>query len=95
MSKSTAGHWGTAIESPEIVEMELPTGTFTRVTEALPPPEALAARGETIKITLMLSQSSVRFSKQKAAEHHTKYQRMIREVVDRYAAQYSDPIGGK
>ena len=44
---------------------------------------------ETIKLTLLLSKSSVRFFKRKAAQHRTKYQRMLRELVDRYTEQFS------
>jgi len=42
-----------------------------------------------MKVTLLLSKSSVRFFKQKAVQHRTKYQRMLRELVDRYAEQFS------
>lgn len=43
----------------------------------------------TIKVTLLLSQSSVQFFKRQAAQYGTKYQRMIRKIVDQYAEQYS------
>ena len=51
--------------------------------------ELLDMPEETIKITLLLKKSSVDFFKHKANKCHTKYQKMIRELVDRYAAQYS------
>ena len=70
-------------------EMDLPIGKLTRVTDFLPPPERLAMPEETIKVTLLLSRDSIRFFKRQAAQHHTKYQRMIRALVDRYAERYS------
>ncbi|MFH1191227.1 MAG: CopG family transcriptional regulator [Candidatus Omnitrophota bacterium] len=55
----------------------------------LPPPEKLIFPEETVKITLILKKSSVDFFKKKASQQHTKYQKMIREVVDRYTKHYS------
>ena len=62
---------------------------MTRVNDFLPSPEQLVMPNDTIKITIALSKSSISFFKQRAKRHHTKYQQMIRKVVDRYAAQYS------
>ncbi len=64
-------------------------GTLTRVADYIPRQEELLLHEETIKITLFLKKSSVDFFKHKAKECHTKYQKMIRELVNRYAAQYS------
>lgn len=68
---------------------DMPVGKLTRIKDFLPPPEALAMPEETIKITLALKKSSVEFFKHKAGQYHTKYQRMIRELIDRYALQHS------
>jgi len=68
---------------------DMPIGKLTRAKDFLPPPEALAMPEETIKITLALKKSSVEFFKHKAEQYHTKYQRMIRELIDRYALQHS------
>ncbi|MBU9888681.1 MAG: CopG family transcriptional regulator [Candidatus Omnitrophica bacterium] len=63
---------------------------MTRIPDFLPPPEALIVPGEASeKVTIVLKRSSVDFFRRKAKEHHTKYQRMIREVLDRYARQYA------
>jgi len=70
-------------------EADLPIGKLTRIKDVLPPPEKLVVPEDTIKVTLLLSKSSIRFFKQKAAQHRTKYQRMLRELVDRYAEQFS------
>ena len=44
---------------------------------------------DTIKVTLLLSKASIKFFKQQAAQRHTKYQRMIRALVDQYSEQFS------
>jgi len=65
-----------------------PVGRLARVTDFLPPPEKLVTPEENVKVTISLSRSSVRFFKQQAAKHHTKYQKMIRTLVDTYTAHY-------
>ncbi len=70
-------------------DQNLPIGQLTRVKDFLPAPEQLYIPENTIKVTLLLSKSSVDFFKRQAGQHRTKYQRMIRELVDRYAQQYS------
>jgi len=75
--------------SRKMRDSNLPVGNLTRVKDFLPPPEKLVMPEDTIKVTLLLSKSSVRFFKRQASRHRTKYQRMIRELVDRYTTQYS------
>ena len=70
-------------------ERDMPIGRLTRVRDFLPPPEKLVMPHDTLKVTLLLSKSSIEFFKRQATHHHTKYQRMIRALVDRYAEQYS------
>ena len=70
-------------------EADFPIGQLRRIKDILPPPEQLVVPEETMKVTLLLSKSSIRFFKQKAAQHRTKYQRMLRVLVDRYAEQFS------
>ena len=70
-------------------EPDFPIGRLTRIKDVLPPPEKLVVPQDTIKVTLLLSKSSVRFFKEQAAQHRTKYQRMLRELVDRYTDQFS------
>ena len=65
-----------------------PVGRLARVTDFLPPPEKLVTPEENVKVTISLSRSSIRFFKQQAVKHHTKYQKMIRTLVDTYAAHY-------
>jgi hypothetical protein len=52
--------------------------------EGLPSLDELAARDETVKVTLMLSKLSVDFFKQEARTRRTQYQRMIRRLLDEY-----------
>jgi hypothetical protein len=68
---------------------EFPIGKLTRIKDVLPPPEKLVIPEDTVKVTLLLSKASVRFFKQQAAQHRTKCQRMLRELVDRYTEQFS------
>jgi predicted DNA binding CopG/RHH family protein len=64
-----------------------PLGDLQVVEDFLPPPEQLAFKDETIKVTIALSKSSVEFFKGEAKKHHTQYQRMIRRLIDFYVAQ--------
>ncbi len=71
------------------IDKNQPIGKLTRVKDFLPPPSELVLPEETIKVTISLKKSSVVFFKKAAGQNHTKYQKMIRELVDRYATQYS------
>ena len=66
----------------------MPMGKLRRVKDFLPPPGELAYPEPTLKVTLSLNRSSVEFFKHQARKHHTKYQRMIRELLDHYASRY-------
>ena len=69
-------------------DYEMPIGKLIEVPNFLPPPEELAVPDDTVKVTISLKKESVDFFKRQAAKHHTKYQRMIRELLDRYASRY-------
>jgi predicted DNA binding CopG/RHH family protein len=60
-------------------------GRVRIVEDFLPPPEALVAREENVKVTLSLSRRSVDFFKRAARSQGVPYQRMIRALVDAYA----------
>ncbi len=51
-------------------------------------PNALAAKKPTVKVTLTLGQDAVIFFKTQAKKLGVPYQRMIRNLVDRYAATH-------
>ena len=67
---------------------DMPIGKVKVVKDFLPPPEELVMPEETVKVTLSLTKSSLGFFKRKAQKQGTKYQRMIRELVDRYTKLY-------
>jgi len=67
---------------------DMPVGKLTRVKDILPPPGKLVAPKDEVKITLSLSRRSIEFFKVEARRNNSKYQRMIKEVVDRYASHY-------
>ena len=58
----------------------------TIVSTFLPSPEELALKDETVKITISLSKTSVDFFKKEAKKYNTQYQKMIRRLLDEYAA---------
>lgn len=59
------------------------------VNDFLPPPEELAFREETVKVTIALSKTSIDFFKQEAAKHQVSYQRMIRRLLDEYTLHHT------
>jgi len=64
-------------------------GKIKIVKDFLPTPENLILKDDTIKITLNLSKSSVAFFKEIAQKHGSRYQKVIRSLLDRYASHYS------
>ena len=71
-----------------------PLGKLRVIKDFLPPPEELAFREESVKVTMTLSKSSVEFFKRAAGKFHTPYQKMIRKLVDVYASRYRLPSQG-
>ncbi len=70
------------------IDEDMPLGRLTRVKDFLPSPKDLVIPDENVKITISIKKSSVDFFKHEAGTYHTKYQKMIREVLDRYANLY-------
>ena len=58
----------------------------------LPSPEKLALKEDTEKVTISLSKSSVEFFKTEAWENKTRYQKMIRRMLDVYTDAHRKPI---
>ena len=71
------------------IDRNMPIGDLKRVGDFLPPPEHLAASERTVKVTLRLSESSLIFFKKQAKKYHTKYQKMVRFLLDKYAEKHS------
>ena len=65
-------------------------GRVRVVEDFLPPPEALVAREDNVKVTLGLSRRSVDYFKRAAKQRCVPYQRMIRALVDAYAERQED-----
>ncbi len=64
-------------------------GRLKVVPDFLPSPDELVFRKEdNVKVTLSLSRSSVEFFKREAGKRRTPYQKMIRQLLDIYAAQH-------
>ncbi|MBN2201601.1 CopG family transcriptional regulator [bacterium] len=66
-----------------------PIGRVKVIPDFLPSPEELALKDETVKVTIALSKSSVEFFKKEAIKFNTQYQKMIRRLLDEYAAHQS------
>ncbi len=59
------------------------------IRDFLPSPDQLVLKDEKIKVTISLSKKSVAFFKAEAKKNGTNYQKMIRNLLDMYATQYS------
>jgi predicted DNA binding CopG/RHH family protein len=66
-----------------------PIGKIKLAEDFLPSPEELVLKDETIKVTISLSKTSVDFFKKEAKKYNTQYQKMIRRLLDEYAAHQS------
>ena len=64
-------------------------GKVEIVKDFLPKPEELIFKEDTMKITLNLSKSSIEFFKGIAQKHGSPYQKVIRNLLDRYASHFS------
>lgn len=60
------------------------------VKDFLPKPDELVLRDNTVKVTLNLSQTSVKFFKELAEAKGSQYQKLIRNLLDNYASHYSE-----
>ncbi|MFC1480432.1 CopG family transcriptional regulator [Candidatus Omnitrophota bacterium] len=70
------------------INTDKPIGEMTRIKDFLPPPEDLIVPERTVKVTILLSESSINSFKRFAKKHHTKYQKLIRNLLDKYAEKY-------
>ena len=66
-----------------------PIGDVKVIKDFLPPPEELVYKEENVKVTINLKRSSVDFFKRVARGHRSRYQRVIRSLLDSYASAYS------
>jgi len=88
-SERATGERGSITMRRKRIDKNMPIGKLSIVEDFLPPPDKLITPEETVKVTLFLNKSSVDFFKHKARQCHTKYQKMVRELINRYAIQYA------
>ena len=62
-------------------------GRVRVIADFLPAPDQLVPREDSVKVTLSLSRRSLDFFKREAKKRRVPYQRMIRALVDLYAAR--------
>ncbi|MEO7742006.1 MAG: hypothetical protein ABIR98_03625 [Usitatibacter sp.] len=61
----------------------------------LPPPGELVFKEDSVKVTISLSATSIRFFKAEATKVGVQYQRMIRRVLDAYVEAFEPAAPGK
>lgn len=79
---------------PTPIDKDEPLGKLGVVPDFLPAPSELVLKEEAVKVTLALSKKSVDFFKEVASQHHTPYQKMIRNLLDQYAERFSGGVKG-
>jgi predicted DNA binding CopG/RHH family protein len=68
------------------MDSDMPVGELTVIPDFLPPPSELA-KAKTL-ITMNVDAETMEFFKREAKKKGGKYQRMMREVLKRYADYY-------
>ena len=68
---------------------DMPIGKLNMIDDFLPSPEELTQAEETQKVTIALNKSSIDFFKRLANKNRTKYQPMIRKLIEKYVEKYS------
>jgi len=72
-----------------MINNDMPIGKMVRVKDKFPSPGELVIPDEKVKVTISLSKTSIEYFKKEAKHYHTKYQKMIRNLLDKYALQHS------
>ena len=83
------GERGDSSKRANVTYTHEPLGDLKIVRDFLPLPEDLVFQEEGVKVTIALSRRSVEFFKAEARRHDTQYQKMIRQLLDRYAERYA------
>ena len=65
-----------------------PIGRIMIVDDFLPPPNKLVFNENNVKITINLRKNSIDFFKRVAKKNRTKYQKVIRSLLDQYASHF-------
>jgi predicted DNA binding CopG/RHH family protein len=70
-------------------------GDVKVIPNFLPTPDELVFRDDTVKVTIVLSRSSIEFFKHEAKKRGTQYQKMIRRLLDVYSTAHQDKPPGQ
>ena len=62
----------------------IPVGKIDRTIKDMPYPIGLVPVEKKVRVSIYFNQSTVRYFRKEADRHHTKYQRMMRAVLERY-----------
>jgi predicted DNA binding CopG/RHH family protein len=61
---------------------------MAKIKDFLPSPDQLALKEPTVKVTLSLSRDTVDFFKSTARRRGSRYQQMIRRLLDAYVSRF-------
>lgn len=78
------------IMKKKITYSEGEIGEVEVVRDFLPRPEDLVLKDDTVKVTINLSRSSLEFFKKIAKKNGSKYQKVIRNLLDSYSGHYRE-----
>lgn len=67
----------------------IPISKIERIVHGMPYAGGLVTSEDKILVSIYLNKSTVHFFKREAGRYHTKYQRFMRAVLDRYAHAHS------
>ena len=70
------------------IDPDMPIGKLTEIPDFLPPPHELAKAKTIVVTTIGLDAETISFFKKEARKRGSKYQKMIREVLERYVNHY-------
>jgi hypothetical protein len=66
-----------------------PIGEIKIIPDFLPSPDKIVLKDVKTRVTINLNKSCVNYFKRLAKTHNTKYQKVIRDVLDYYALKAS------
>ncbi len=72
----------------KVEDPDMPSDNSFEIPDFLPPPHELANAQTLVITTIGLDLETIKFFKREAKKHGGKYQKMIREVLKRYAEHH-------
>lgn len=67
-------------------------GDLEVIRDFLPSPDELIFKDDSVKVTITLSKDSIDFFKEAAKRNNTKYQKMIRRLLDIYTQSHRNSL---